>query len=99
LLQIIIKSGINQHPKVSGFTQTQYDAVASLAFNAGTVYITNSNNDLYKALNKRTFVKSEVVNGFTATIAGGRSIQSGLVKRLNAELEVLAFHKHLINNQ
>ncbi|WP_277408883.1 lysozyme [Lacrimispora xylanisolvens] len=68
---LTVETGINKHPKVSKFTQAQYDAVASLTFNAGTEYITNSKNDLYKALNKSIFVKSEVVKGFTVTIAGG----------------------------
>lgn len=93
---LTVETGINKHPKVSKFTQAQYDAVASLTFNAGTVYITNSNNDLYKALNKSTFVKSEVVKGFTVTIAGG-SRQSGLVKRRNAELDMFYATDGMIN--
>jgi len=90
------ETGINKHPKVSKFTQAQYDAVASLVFNAGTNHIISNTNDLYKALNKNTFVKNEVVKGFTVTIAGGVR-QLGLVKRRNAELDMFFATDGMIN--
>ena len=78
---------VNKLPKIARFTQAQFDAVSSLVFNVGPEPVTDTSNDLYKALNKNTFVKSEVVTGFTYTImGGGRS--SGLIKRRNAELDM-----------
>lgn len=93
---LIVETAINQHPKVSKLTQVQFDAVASLLFNSGTKYITKTTNDLYKALNKTTYVKSEVVKGFTVTMANGNRV-SGLVKRRNAELDKFFSTDGIIN--
>ena len=75
---------VNTLPRISQLKQCEFDAIVSLVFNVGSGPVTDKNNDLYKALNKNTFVEAEVVIGFTYTM--GRN--KGLVKRRNAELNM-----------
>lgn len=56
---------VNTLPKISRITQNQFDAISSFIFNSGPTPVTDKDNDLYKALNKNTFVKEEIVIGFT----------------------------------
>lgn len=83
----VAENAINKLPKISKITQDQFDAIASLVFNVGTKPVTDTNNDLYKALNKDTFVQSEVVTGFTYTKVNGVR-NKGLVDRRNKELNL-----------
>lgn len=81
------ESDVNSHPNSARFTQAQFDAICALVFNVGGKPATDPANDLYKALNKNTFIRSEVVKGFTYTIAGDKR-NPGLIKRRNAELDM-----------
>lgn len=82
-----VEKSVNTLPKLSKISQDQFDAISSLVFNVGPKPVTDKNNDLYKALNKDTFVESEIVTGFTYTKVNGVR-NEGLVKRRNAELNL-----------
>ncbi|MCD7819362.1 MAG: lysozyme [Lachnospiraceae bacterium] len=83
----VVETAVNTLPKLSKLTQDQFDAISSLVFNVGTAPVKDTSNDLYKALNKDTFVKSEIVTGFTYTLVNGVRNQ-GLVNRRNVELNL-----------
>ncbi len=78
---------VNTLPKLSLLTQNQFDAIVSLVYNVGPAPVIDTSNDLYIALNKNTFVQSEIVTGFTYTRVNGERVQ-GLVNRRNAELNL-----------
>lgn len=78
------ESYVNRLPKIARLKQCEFDAIVSLVFNVGPAPVTDKDNDLYKALNKDTFIEAEIVKGFTYT--SGRN--EGLVKRRNVELNM-----------
>lgn len=78
------ESYVNKLPKIASLKQCEFDAIISLVFNVGPEPVVDKNNDLYKALNKNTFVEAEIVKGFTYTM--GKNVH--LVKRRNAELNM-----------
>lgn len=82
-----VEKAVNNLPKISNINQNQFDAICSLCYNVGTKPVTDSNNGLYKALNKNTFVQAEVVIGFTYTKMNGKRTQA-LVDRRNTELNL-----------
>ena len=92
----------NTHPKVDSLSQSQFNAVIAFVFNVGTAPVTNTGNDLYKALNDSNTYKTPIsdsckkaiVTGFTYTKVGDKRVE-GLVNRRNDELNLFLGTKNV----